>query len=116
MRTSLVPGKPAILCVEDNAAYLHLRKGVLEKNGYSVLTARTPSQALNVLRTSPVALIISDHILAGVEGGDLVKDIKKIDPLVPILLYSGAVPEHLGQVSCFFEQNRAARSSSRHGC
>jgi CheY-like chemotaxis protein len=104
MRTSSVPGKPTILCVEDNAAYLQLRKAVLEQNGYAVLMARTPSQALAVLRKHRVTLVISDHILRGVKSGDMAKDIKKINPLVPILLYSGAVPEHLGQVSCFLSK------------
>jgi hypothetical protein len=56
------------------------------------------------LRKHRVALVISDHILSGVKSGDLAKDIKKINPLIPILLYSGAVPEHLGEVSCFLSK------------
>jgi CheY-like chemotaxis protein len=104
MRTSRAPGKSTILCLEDNAAYLQLRKAVLEQNGYAVLTARTPPQALDLLRKHRVALVISDHILSGEKSGDLAKDIKKINPLVPILLYSGGVPEHLGPMSCFLSK------------
>ena len=104
MHTSPASGKYTILCLEDNAAYLQLRKAVLEENGYAVLTATTPMQALDILRKYRVALVISDHILGGMKGGELAKNIKKINPLVPILLYSGAVPEHLGEVSCFLSK------------
>jgi len=104
MRPTPKLGKATILCVEDNAVYLRLRKAVLEENGYAVLTARTSSRALHVLREKPIALVISDHTLAGVKSVDLARDIKNINPSVPILLYSGTVPEHLGDVSCFLSK------------
>ncbi len=105
MQTLLTPGKSAILCVEDNAAQLSLRKAVLEQHGYLVLTATTSPEALEVLRKYRVALVISDHMLGGgVKSGDLAKEIRQINPLVPILLYSGTVPEHLGEASCFLSK------------
>ena len=42
--------QPTILCVEDNQAYLRLRKAVLEKEGYSVLAASTGAEALHLFR------------------------------------------------------------------
>jgi CheY-like chemotaxis protein len=97
MRLGIPRGKPALLCIEDNESHLSLRRAVLEKDGYSVLAATTASQALQMLRQSTVSLVISDHLLQGTTGTELAKEIKKIKPHVPILIYSGTTPEHLGR-------------------
>ena len=57
-----------------------------------------------MLRTSSVLLVISDHMLAGLTGTELAKEIRKIRPHVPIMLYSGIVPEHLDNVDCFLSK------------
>ena len=49
-----------ILCVEDNKAYLRLRKAVLERAGYSVLAATTGDEALRLFRDAAVSLVLSD--------------------------------------------------------
>lgn len=56
---------PLILCLEDDPSYLRLRKAVLEKNGYRVIGVTTPREALSTLGSSPVSLVISDHMLRG---------------------------------------------------
>jgi len=56
---------PTILCVEDNQAYLRLRKAVLERAGYTVLAATTGVGALKVFREVAVSLVLSDHMLRG---------------------------------------------------
>jgi len=94
----------SILCIEDNEKHLLLRRFVLEKNGYSVLNAATALEALALLRKFPVSLVISDHLLSGITGTELAVDLKKIQPHVPILLYSGAAPETLGSVDCFMSK------------
>ncbi|PYX94117.1 MAG: hypothetical protein DMG71_13420 [Acidobacteria bacterium] len=104
MRPAVKPIKSVVLCVEDNESHLRLRRAVLEKNGYSVLAATSASEALQMLRTSSVLLVISDHMLAGLTGTELAKEIRKIRPHVPIMLYSGIVPEHLDNVDCFLSK------------
>src|SRR6266567_5937348 len=85
--------QPTILCVEDNKAYLRLRKAVLEREGYLVLTASTGSEALSILRREPVCLVLSDHMLRGTTGVALATRMKKMKPHIPVVLYSGQVPE-----------------------
>ncbi|HEV7217886.1 MAG TPA: response regulator [Terriglobales bacterium] len=104
MRVALNSGKPVILCIEDNKAYLRLRRAVLEQNGYSVLGATTGIEALDMLRHSPVSLVISDHMLGDASGTELAKEIRKIKPKVPIILYSAVMPEHLGDANCFLSK------------
>jgi len=54
-----------------------------------------------MVRQSTVSLVIFDHMLQGNAGADLAKQIKKIKPHVPILIYSGITPETLGEGDCF---------------
>jgi CheY-like chemotaxis protein len=68
---------PLILCVEDNADYLLLRKAILEASGYTVISANSSAEALRLVRNFPVSLVISDHLLGGMTGADLATEIKK---------------------------------------
>ena len=69
-----------ILCVEDNQAYLRLRKAVLEREGYLVLTATTGKEALAILRQERICLVLSDHMLRGTTGVALAGRLKKLKP------------------------------------
>jgi CheY-like chemotaxis protein len=81
-----------ILCVEDNKAYLRVRKAVLQREGYSVLAATTGDEALRLFRAAAVSLVLSDHMLRGTTGVALAQQLKAIKPHVPFVLYSGTVP------------------------
>lgn len=100
-------GKPLILCVEDNLTYLHLRKAVLEKDGYAVLSATTTDEAMEMFRRTPVCLVLSDHMLRGSTGTQLAEEMKKIKPDVPIALYSGNPPQSLRNVDCFINKGES---------
>src|SRR5437667_12294360 len=97
--------RQTILCVEDNQAYLRLRKAVLEREGYLVLTATTGSEALAIMRKQQVCLVLSDHMLSGTTGTALADQLKAIQPTVPFVLYSGTVPNKQGKVDCFISKD-----------
>jgi len=78
---------PTILCVEDDATYLRLRKTLLEKEGYIVLTATTGSRAVAIMQRVPVSLVLSDHMLRGTTGIALAHQLKAIKPRVPFVLF-----------------------------
>ena len=90
-----------ILCIEDDPIYLLLRKKVLERDGYTVIGVTTVAEALIALREAPVCAIIADHMLQGTTGTELAIEMKKIKPDVPIILFSGRVPEHLNNVDVY---------------
>ncbi len=94
-----------ILCIEDNKAYLRVRKAVLEREGYSVLAASTGTEALKLFREAAVSLVLSDHMLRGTTGVALAQQLKAIKPHVPFVLYSGMVPEIMGNVDCFISKD-----------
>jgi CheY-like chemotaxis protein len=97
--------KPVILSMEDNLVQLRLREHILEENGYLVLSALTAGEALYMLRTAHVDLIVSDHMLSGTTGALLAAELKKINPQVPVVLYSGTTPSTMGNVDCFIEKS-----------
>ena len=94
-----------ILCVEDNKTYLRLRKAVLEREGFLVLTATTAVEALKLFVEEPVCLVLSDHMLSGTTGTVLAEQLKAIQPSVPFVLYSGTVPSTKGKVDCFISKD-----------
>ena len=97
----IAPLRPTILCVEDSPTYLLLRKKVLEQEGYEVVGVTTAQEALNALREFPVCATIADHMLQGTTGGELAREMKKIRPNVPIILFSGTVPQSLDGVDVY---------------
>ena len=81
--------KPLILCVDDEPNSLILRKLVLQKAGYEVITADSASQALDVLTSRKVDLVLSDQLMPGQTGTELARQVKARWPNVPIILLSG---------------------------
>lgn len=102
--------KPLILCVEDDPMYLTLRKKVLERDGYTVTGVTTAADALAELRKSPVCAVIADHMLQGTTGTDLATEMKKIKPDVPIILFSGAMPDRLAGVDVYVNKGEPTSS------
>ncbi|HZP63504.1 MAG TPA: response regulator [Terriglobales bacterium] len=99
------PVGPLILCIEDNERYLLMRKAVLERRGFHVVAARTEEQALEILAEAPVCLTISDHMLRGTTGVDLARKMKAIKPDVPVVIYSGSLPDSMENVDAFINKN-----------
>jgi CheY-like chemotaxis protein len=81
--------KTVILCVDDEENPLVLRKLVLEKMGYKVITAASAEQALGILSTRHVDLVLSDHLMPGATGTELARQIKAAWPTLPVVLLSG---------------------------
>ena len=81
--------RPVILCVDDEENPLVLRKLVLEKAGYEVLTAQSAKQAWEVICSSPVDLVLSDHLMPAMTGAELAKQVKAQFPNLPVVLLSG---------------------------
>jgi CheY-like chemotaxis protein len=93
--------RPLILCIEDSPTYLVLRKKVLEREGYDVIGVTATDEALEALRDLPVCATIADHMLQGTTGAELAREMKKIKPNVPIILFSGTVPQSLNAVDVY---------------
>ncbi|MBV8475497.1 MAG: response regulator [Acidobacteria bacterium] len=80
---------PTILCIDDEQNALKIRKMLLERSGYRVLTTADAATAIEMVQTHPVDLVISDHLLVGGTGTELAKEIKELRPGLPVILLSG---------------------------
>ena len=80
-----------ILVVEDEIAILDLTSKILEKMGYSVISANTPTQAINLARqhADKISLLLTDIIMPDMNGIDLVGYIKSFLPNLKYLFMSG---------------------------
>jgi len=83
-----VTASPLILCIDDEALGLKIRKAVLEKEGYRVLTATDGSSGLALFKDEPVEGVILDYYMPGLDGGQVAVAMRMQRPEVPILLLS----------------------------
>ena len=80
-----------ILVVDDEPDIRELMAGVLGDEGYSVRTADTAERALEEVRSRTPRLVILDVWLqgSGMDGLSLLKYLKSIDPILPVIVISG---------------------------
>ena len=84
--------KKTILCVDDNEQYLSIRKVLLETRGYRVVACTTGTQALEAFRGGGVDLVLTDLVMTGgIDGSQLIEQIKTLSPQTPAVLISGRV-------------------------
>lgn len=88
------PGRPTgnetVLLVEDDEQVLHYTAQLLERLGYSVITAARADEALQFLRAGePFDLLLTDVRLPGMDGRDFFRRVTAIRGPVPVLFMSG---------------------------
>ena len=84
-------GHETILLVEDEPSILQLAKMILERQGYTVLTANTPGEAIRLAgeHADKIHLLITDVIMPGMNGRELAKNLMYIYPHLKLLFMSG---------------------------
>jgi CheY-like chemotaxis protein len=98
--------KAVILCVDDEENPLVLRKLALQKAGYDVITARSANEALAILASCTINLVLSDHLMPGLTGAQLAEQIKSQYPGLPVMLLSGVneIPPEASAADAFISK------------
>jgi len=81
-----------ILLIDDNAVQAAIRQTILKRAGYVVIAVLNPERALEQIRARSavaVELVITDHLMPGMNGADFVKALRTTHPLLPVLVISG---------------------------
>jgi CheY-like chemotaxis protein len=98
-------GRPrkVILCVDDNERALSVRKFMLEVRGYRVVTALNAGEGLALFVLGNIDLVLSDLVMPGMDGNEMVRRMKAIAPEIPTILLSGIVKdfERAGSADAF---------------
>ncbi len=85
------PGHETILLVEDEPAILNMTALMLKRQGYAVLSAATPGEAVNLAKSHPgeIDLLMTDVVMPEMNGRDLVGVIQGFFPRLKHLFMSG---------------------------
>ncbi|MEM1245146.1 MAG: response regulator [Acidobacteriota bacterium] len=80
-----------VLIIEDEAALRRLMRKMLEREGFEVLEAGGPSEALEVCRQSAAELdvLITDLMMPEMTGGELATQLSGSYPHLKVLFMSG---------------------------
>lgn len=94
-------GHETILLVEDEAAVLRITKRILLRQGYSVLTAPTPGEAIRLAQEhpKPIDLLMTDVIMPEMNGRDLAKALLARRPRMKLLFMSGYTANVIADLS-----------------
>ncbi len=90
MKSPLI-GHETILLVEDEPMILKMTREMLKLQGYTVLSAATPEQAITIAREhdGKIHLLMTDVIMPGMNGHDLAKTLLSLYPSLKCLYMSG---------------------------
>ncbi len=67
--------RPVVLLVDDEPRILSALQRVLRREGYELLSAQTPAEALRLVELSAVDCVLSDHKMPGMTGIELLERI-----------------------------------------
>ena len=75
-----------ILVVDDEPSQRELLGGFLAKRGWSVELAASGAEALAALHRTPVDLVLADYKMPDMNGIELLKASKQLNPEIPVVL------------------------------
>jgi len=103
--------KRLILCIDDDEGILYYEKTLLERAGYSVLTAVSAQEGLRLVTMCECDAVLLDYAMPGTNGHEVAAEIKRVRPeLTVILLSGGGVPtDALALVDAFILKLEASR-------
>jgi CheY-like chemotaxis protein len=80
-----------LLCIDDEPIGLQVRKLLLQREGYEVLTALSGVEGLQLFNANPVSAVVLDYSMPGMNGDQVAEEMKRLNPSVKILLLSAYV-------------------------
>ena len=94
-RSSRPPSGYTVLVVDDQEEALRSTRRLLERDGHRVLLASSGQEALDLFHRERPQLLVVDYFMPGMTGEEVVREIRREDDDVQILLqtgYSGEKP------------------------
>src|SRR5260370_40200657 len=83
--------KRALLCGDDNQTSRNIAQIFLEAFGYTVLTASSGREGLEVFASNAIDAVILDYQMPGIDGELVAAEMKRTNPRIPIIMLSGCV-------------------------
>ena len=80
---------PRILVIDDEATIRELLRFVLEEEGYEVIEAADGAEGLQRYQADPTDLVITDLMMPGMHGLELLEALRRMVPTPALLAISG---------------------------
>lgn len=100
-----------ILCIDDNAHGLKARRILLEREGHKVTVASNGAEGLALFHRGKPDLILVDYVMPHMNGGEVIREIKRSSPRVPVILLSGytetlSLEEKVKEADCILSKGK----------
>jgi CheY-like chemotaxis protein len=84
-----------VLCIDDSQDVLDCERAFLESFGYTVLTAPSGSEGLELASIHSVDVVILDYFMPAMNGQEVAVEMRRLRPQAPIILLTEGlgVPE-----------------------
>jgi two-component system, cell cycle sensor histidine kinase and response regulator CckA len=88
--------KKTILVVDDEGFLVDILYEVLVSNGYSVMTATSGEEALQVAKkAATIDLLLTDLIMKPMNGPELAEKLRETNPTIKVLFMSGYTQDYI---------------------
>jgi PAS domain S-box-containing protein len=108
------PGSFSILLVDDDADVLTLSVRALRPDGYEILTASNGDEAMTILRSRAVGIVVSDFSMPGMNGAQLLAQAAALYPATLRIIVSGQTMNRAmqaglrkGEIHHYFEKQHS---------
>ena len=81
--------KTHVLVVDDEELYRNALERILGRAGHQVHTARNASEALGIVSSEPIDLVLCDVKMPGINGIELVRQLREVEPDLPSIVVTG---------------------------
>jgi two-component system cell cycle sensor histidine kinase/response regulator CckA len=91
----LIDNEVSIMVVDDDPGIVRVVRNALQRQGYHVRGFTDVDAALEFFSPNKVSLVISDVVMPGISGADLVRSLREQAPNLPVLFISGFTNDEL---------------------
>jgi len=99
-----------VLVIDDDPVVRSYVSVLLEAYDHSTILSKDGNEGLAAFESNPIDLVITDIVMPGKEGIETIREIRRLDPAVPILAVSGSHTE--GRYGGYLELAEALGASA----
>lgn len=90
---------PRILVVDDEQEVCDLLSRFLERNDYTVVTARTGAECLSIVERDSIDAVLLDLKMPGMTGLEVLRKLRTINPDLPVVMITGQTDEQTAKAT-----------------